>query len=464
MKLKSSSVISLHDLARIKNTIAPNKSEMELRKNYDIKLKEINKNKVKEWPNSLENKEKAKLEFKKMKFLKDEEMRRRIDEEEEKYQKKKKEMVVDKAKLKYFYQQDPVKAFLSKMRFSDMLQERKTQIQQSQLIKNRWKLYDQYWEDIEKKKLEEYDINEYKKKVENKIKNETNMKIIENQFKDYKRKKIEELQDAYVEGQIIKLNAQNELKEEQKKLIELKEKQQKMREDFLKANEELKKIKDKEKLKEEEEIKRIEFHAKKKEEIEDLRKRKEKEKFDFKQNQRQKLIDHQFEILTKLKAEQGLKTQKDIEEKEKKDFARELMKEEKKKQLEKEIEEDRLLHIKLKEEEIEQKKKDNIIQIENFRKQIKEMQEEERTKYLERRKKEKIVSDYQKFQADQKRKIALTDFNEDQSNAYKNKYLLHKEQDDFINFAEEQIKKYDKEGKEIYPMMKQLMKYKKECV
>ena len=140
------------------------------------------------------------------------------------------------------------------------------------------------------------------------------------------------------------------------------------------------------------------------------------------------------------------------------------MKEEKKKQLEKEIEEDRLLHIKLKEEEIEQKKKDNIIQIENFRKQIKEMQEEERTKYLERRKKEKIVSDYQKYQADQKRKIALTDFNEDQSNAYKNKYLLHKEQDDFINFAEEQIKKYDKEGKEIYPMMKQLMKYKKECV
>ena len=353
MKLKSSSVISLHDLARIKNTIAPNKSEMELRKNYDIKLKEINKNKVKEWPNSLENKEKAKLEFKKMKFLKDEEMRRRIDEEEEKYQKKKKEMVVDKAKLKYFYQQDPVKAFLSKMRFSDMLQERKTQIQQSQLIKNRWKLYDQYWEDIEKKKLEEYDINEYKKKVENKIKNETNMKIIENQFKDYKRKKIEELQDAFVEGQIIKLNAQNELKEEQKKLIELKEKQQKMREDFLKANEELKKIKDKEKLKEEEENKRIEFHAKKKEEIEDLRKRKEKEKFDFKQNQRQKLIDHQFEILTELKAEQELKTQKDIEEKEKKDFAREIMKEEKKKQLEKEIEEDRLLHIKLKEEEIE---------------------------------------------------------------------------------------------------------------
>ena len=335
MKLKSSSVISLHDLARIKNTIAPNKSEIELRKNYDIQLKEINKNKVKEWPNSLENKEKAKLEFQKMKFLKDEEMRRRIDEEEEKFQKKKKEMVVDKAKLKYFYQQDPVKAFLSKMRFSDMLQERKTQIQQSQLIKNRWKLYDQYWEDIEKKKLEEYDINEYKKKVENKIKNETNMKIIENQFKDYKRKKIEELQDAYVEGQIIKLNAQNELKEEIKKKNELKEQKQKMREDFKKANEEILKLKEKEKLKEEEDNKKIEYHARKKKEIEELRKRKEKEKFDFKQAQRQKLIDIQSKLLRKIQSQENIRTQRNIEEKEKEDYAKRINERRKKEKIRK---------------------------------------------------------------------------------------------------------------------------------
>ena len=38
------------------------------------------------------------------------------------------------------------------MRFSDILQERKLQMKQSQLIKNRWKLYDEYWDDIEKKR------------------------------------------------------------------------------------------------------------------------------------------------------------------------------------------------------------------------------------------------------------------------------------------------------------------------
>ena len=83
------------------------------------------------------------------------------------------------------------------------------------------------------------------------------MKIVQNQFQDYKRKKIEEMQDSYIEGQIIKINAQNELKEEEKKLNELKEKQKKMRENYKKENEELLKLKEKEKLKEEEERKKL---------------------------------------------------------------------------------------------------------------------------------------------------------------------------------------------------------------
>ena len=58
--MKNSSIISLNDLERIKNTIAPGPNQAEIRKSYDLKLKEINARKMKEWPNSLENKEKAK--------------------------------------------------------------------------------------------------------------------------------------------------------------------------------------------------------------------------------------------------------------------------------------------------------------------------------------------------------------------------------------------------------------------
>ena len=181
--MKNSSIISLNDLERIKNTIAPGPNQAEIRKSYDLKLKEINARKMKEWPNSLENKEKAKLEFQKRKFLKDEVMRRKIDEEEEKFQSKQKEMVIEKAKEKYFYQQAPVKDFISQMRFSDILHERDIQMKQSQLIKDRWKLYDEYWDDIEKKKMEDYDRKENEKKLKLKFQ----MKKYENCSKSISR-------------------------------------------------------------------------------------------------------------------------------------------------------------------------------------------------------------------------------------------------------------------------------------
>ena len=95
---------------------------------------------------------------------------------------------------------------------------------------------------------------------------------------------------------------------------------------------------------------------------------------------------------------------------------------------------------------------------------MKEIQEEEKTKYLERRKKDRDLYEYQKKQADERRQRAVTEFNEEQHNTYKNKYLIYKEQDDFLNFAEGQIKKYSEEGKNIKPMLIQLRKYKKECV
>ncbi len=90
------------------------------------------------------------------------------------------------------------------------------------------------------------------------------------------------------------------------------------------------------------------------------------------------------------------------------------------------------------------------------------MEIEEKNKYLERRKKERDINEYQKKQADEKRQKAVTEFNEEQEAIYKNKYLLYKEQDEFIQFAEEQILKYIKEGKDVIPMIQQLNKYKKE--
>ena len=44
------------------------------------------------------------------------------------------------------------------------------------------------------------------------------------------------------------------------------------------------------------------------------------------------------------------------------------------------------------------------------------MEIEEKNKYLERRKKERDINEYQKKQADEKRQKAITEFNEEQQN------------------------------------------------
>ena len=96
----SSTIITLSDLNRIKNTIAPLPDEAELRKSIDLKLKEKSDMKVKNWPNSLENLNKARLEFQKRKFFEEEILRRKIEEEEEKFNLKKKKHDYQSSKRK----------------------------------------------------------------------------------------------------------------------------------------------------------------------------------------------------------------------------------------------------------------------------------------------------------------------------------------------------------------------------
>ena len=150
----SSSIITREDLRRIADTISPVKTEADERKMVDMKLKEISTNKIHQWPNSIENANKAKLEVHKQEFLRNEMMRRKIDEEEQKFKEKQDILATERAKKYYFNSQDLVKSFKSKMLFCDILQERKVQVAQNQKIKERWNAYEKYWDEVEKQKME----------------------------------------------------------------------------------------------------------------------------------------------------------------------------------------------------------------------------------------------------------------------------------------------------------------------
>ena len=239
----SSTIITLSDLNRIKNTIAPLPDEAELRKSIDLKLKEISDKKVKNWPNSLENLNKARLEFQKRKFFEEEILRRKIEEEEEKFNLKKKNMIINQAKEKMFQNQGPVKTFVNQMKFVDSLQENEIQKKHKIAIKNRWKLFDEYWEEIERKKLEDYDKKEIEKSLALKKKQEEIKNFQNEQFLEYKQKRIEELQENFVEGQIIKNQAIKNLQEEKEKLEQIKKEKEKRNLENKLENENLAKLK-----------------------------------------------------------------------------------------------------------------------------------------------------------------------------------------------------------------------------
>ena len=322
----SSSIITREDLRRIADTISPVKTEADERKMVDMKLKEISTNKIHQWPNSIENANKAKLEVHKQEFLRNEMMRRKIDEEEQKFKEKQDILATERAKKYYFNSQDLVKSFKSKMLFCDILQERKVQVAQNQKIKERWNAYEKYWDEVEKQKMEEYDKEELRKLNEEKAKKEKQMNFISQQFQESKIRRIQEMQERYVEGQLNKINAMNELEEEKAKKEREKQNRILMNENFKLANIEIEKLKEKQRKFEEEEEKRIEMHAKKKEQIEELRKQKEKEKFEEKQKRRQKLIDEQAENLRKIKEEQEKKINRDVKAKEEQDEKNEQLK------------------------------------------------------------------------------------------------------------------------------------------
>jgi len=65
--------------------------------------------------------------------------------------------------------------------------------------------------------MKDYDLKEIQKQEDEKTKKKVQMEIINQQFKDMKIKRIKEHQDQIVEGEIIKLQAQDALEKEKQK-------------------------------------------------------------------------------------------------------------------------------------------------------------------------------------------------------------------------------------------------------
>ena len=427
---KRSTYITLTDFMRIQNEINPINAEYENRKAYEVKLKKLSIAKAKNWKDSLEMKKKNEFEMAKKRFLDDERRRRLLDEEEKKYQNIQNDLIIQKARKQLFEEQDPVKSFNSKLLFCDTLKERDYQKEITQRKKQINEIINQRLLQNEKKKIDEYDKKLEMKKILDDEKRKEHMKIVREQLQDSKIKIIQDYQERLVEGKLMKLNMEKAL-EEEKKLAELKEQRKKqLQKEYFEANERLKQEHKAREEKEKEEEKKIELFALKKQQRDDLRKKVEDKKIKDKLDMHQKLIDVQLNNLMKI-------------------------------QKEKEDAFNRSIEANTKQKEEKKEKQDDLNYIEEFKKKLAFLEGEERNDMLEKRRREKDLAEYRRLQTEEKRRIALKDFEQINEDNYKQLKRLEMEDDDFIKYAEYWIQEYKRQGKNITPLLLELKRYKK---
>ena len=452
--------IALSDFIRIQNSISPINTEIEERNSYEERLRRLSREKSKNWNDSLEKKKKMEYEMAKIHFLEEEKRRRLIDEQEKKYLDARENMIIQKAKEHLFNEQDAVKSFNSKLLYSDMLKEREYQKEIKDRKKEINNIIEKQFFDMNKKSMEEQDKREISKKKIEDEKRIKRMNMLNDQIKEMKIKRIQEYEENLIEGELMKMNIKKALEEEikEKELREKKIKEQK--EFYMKENEKLMKEKEKIKMKELEEEKKIEEFAKKKQALNDLRQKKEEEKMKKKLEERQKLIDAQFEYLQKLQKNEDEIIEKNVKISRDREKEEERIKKEKYDKWLKEIDDFRDQTMKIKAEEKRKNKEDDIKYMNDYKMQMQKLKEEEIKENIEKKEKQRNLAEYQMLQSEEKRKKALEDFAKLNQDAYKNLQRLDNENDDFIKYAEYHIQEYKKQGKNIHPLLIELKKYK----
>ena len=460
-KKNSQTIISLTNLREIQNIISPVPTKKEIRKSVDVEIKKLSEAKIANWKNTLKNANNLRIEREKNEFIKRETYRQKLDEEERKFQNMRYNLSLQKAHDYYFNSKDVVKSFNTSLFYSDVLKERERQIEINESRRKQKEKEEESWILKGKEQMIEAELKELEKKKLRKNKSEAEMNIIRQQFNNVKYKRLLELQDNYIEGELIKKQAKIDVLRERKNKEMIKLAQIKKNEEFVKLNEELKKEAEKKRQKELEEDKKIEMEAKKQEKMENLKRQKEQEKFEEKLRRQQKLIDIQFENLKRIKEEQENRINKDVEMKMVREENEAKLKIEKRNKLLKDIEEQRLANIKRREENKAKQRMEELNEIEEIRKKINEEREKEKNEYLMRRQKVKDLHEHYRQQIEEKKKAAFNDFVLEKKDGLQNRDMINKEEEEFFKFAEEKIKNYHDQGKNIIPMLLELKKYKK---
>ena len=103
-----------------------------------------------------------------------------------------------------------------------------------------------------------------------------------------------------------------------------------------------------------------------------------------------------------------------------------------------------------KEEKRLREKQEDLNYIDDFKKKLALLEESERNEMMERRRREKDLADYRRLQTEEKKRIAIRDFEQMNEDTYKQLKRLEMEDDDFIKYAEYWISEYKNKEKILH--------------
>jgi len=463
MTLQNTATLTLTEFKQMRDRMRiSDLTEEQERKQFEKReLKNLSDTRVKNWPNTIQALRKKKDDVRFERFQKEEEERRKIDIEEARYQAAVKQEILGKANKKIYETNDRVKAFQSALLLSDALQEREAQLEIANKKKEIKSMIEERWAEVEKENMRAYDEREVEKARIEEEKLRAAHKVLKDQHDKAKLKHIKRMQEEKIEGEIIKIKAQEGLikqKEEEQirrnKLLEAQD-------DTRKANDLLQVMKHQERLKELEEEKKIEAFAARKQEIAEMRRMREDLKFKERQDARQKIIDAQVERLRALKNREDEIINKQIKEAEIKAEENERIKKEKRDQLVQEIDKQIALTLdKRRVEKEQQKVSDKNFQ--NFWKtKNKELEDKDIADQESYKSRCKSLQEYHLKQASQKQKKLEDEILKEFDDAMKMKAACEEEEKIFHSYAERCLKEWDGNGKNIKPLLLELEKYKK---
>ncbi|XP_077978349.1 cilia- and flagella- associated protein 210-like [Glandiceps talaboti] len=455
--LRQVTVLSQKDWGRIQDQLSRKSREaqrLQAEREEKLALHARSKDVVKNWSNTIAGQRLKKLEARKIREEKDEEEKVQIDIEEAKFQAEKRKEAIQKAKTQQYYQTDRVKGFHGALLLTEVLKEREAQ--------------------IELKKAKERASAGKDKDLLARHQRELEMGILEDQAKALtaieERRQTKEFQLAQIhghlrqeeldklsdvrEGEEIKRNVER-YEAEKRRIEDIKRRE---RESLMKAH--LQTVKDRdliravEQQKEEEEDDEIRIFAAAKKKMSKLRKERERELWQKKQDHTNTMIELLHQQLRQKVDNEDDRIARAVAQREAKEQYEDAEKEEKLKTDLLSIAEHRATQMKLaqeKEREIKRGERENLalrLEADNI---FKKQQEEKQTGM---RGDAKALQDFHETQITERRTKEGQAIQEQLDHDKRNVELLGLEEQQFQEYADKVITHCKRNGRNVYPLVK----------